>query len=175
MSTRDWYLRARSWTYYMSYGPGLPPLPSTSKPTSGSGFVRSCWRRLSTWWNRDEMNVQMLLRWLTNLLSRSQRFNMVVRRYRHIGTHRGFGRNTRTRRRRMRLQTSVAMENKRQFAELMTSPTDPTLIGEAWMENPIDVPRVYRRLSTPRLRLEANTQTLIRPKVKEWDPYDEVP
>ena len=171
MSTRDWYLRARSWTYYMTYGPGLPPLPSTSKLTSGNGFVVSSWRRLSTWWNRDEMNVEILYRWLTNLLSRSQRYERVVRRYRHIGRHRGTGRNTRTARRRMRLQTSVAMENRRQFQELRS---DPGLIGEAWMEAPAAPSRAYRRLAWSKLNHDVTMEiTKVRPA--EWDPYEQVP
>ena len=185
MSTREWYSRARYWTYSLTYGQELGMRRSTSNNTDGSDFVERSWKRLVSWWVTMVVSLAYLLAILWERMdalvwtirqSSSQRFNTVARRYRHIGRHRSpLGRNTRTARRRMRLQTSVAMENKRQFAELMTSQTDPTLIGEAWMENPIDVPRVYRRLSTPRLRLEANTQTLIRPKVKEWDPYDEVP
>jgi hypothetical protein len=164
---RNLYLQARYWTYSMMYGPSHLMPPFTLNHTSGSGFVERFWGPLSTWLKKNSPTkfLSELLVQMTQ--SSSQSYEKVIHRYRHIGRHRGEGRQTRSGIRRMREQRYDSLENRRVYQELMADPSTRT-------EPIVHVPgsRAYRRLAWSRLTAEA-----IRLRAKHYpeDKYEQVP
>jgi hypothetical protein len=163
---KDLYLQARFWTYSMMYGQNQLMPPFTLNHTSGSGSVASFWRRLANW---SQKKTQPLTAWLRMTMwlflvqmtqSSSQRYEKVVRRYRHIGRHRGNGRQTRAGIRRTRKQSLDLLERQRAFQELMAGPsTEPAPY--------VPGSRAYRKLAWSRLNHEANR---VRSRYYPGDP-----
>jgi hypothetical protein len=169
---KDLYLQARFWTYSMMYGQNQLMPPFTLSHTNGSGSVASFWRRLANWCQKK---TTLLLSWfstvvllvngvMTHLLRMppplSQRYERVARRYRHIGRHRGSGRQTRAGIRRTRKQSLDLLERQRAFQELMAGPsTEPAPY--------VPGSRAYRKLAWSRLNHEANR---VRSRYYPGDP-----
>ena len=158
---RNFYLQARYWTYSMMYGHSHLMPPFTLNHINGSGSFVSFWTRLATWLRTRTLLLLPLLTQMTQ--SSSRHYEKVARRYRHVGCHRGTGRQTRSSVRTLRKQSLVSMENRRVFAELTTG-TEPIA----------HVPgsRAYRRLAWSRLQAEA-----IKLRKQHWpgDDYEQVP
>lgn len=166
---RELYSRAKYLIYFMTCGLSPDTPPYTSKPTSGSGFGRSSWNRLVTWFERNQTFICERL--LTLLRNFSQWFQRTLGARRRVGSHRGTGRATRKGNRLIRQQISVAQANQRIFQDLMNA--DSGLVG---LGTYAPGSRAYRKLAWSRLSHEAMmTQTLIRPRVPVEDRYDSVP
>jgi len=155
---KDLYLQARFWTYSMMYGQNQLMSPFTLNHTNGSGSVASFWRRLANWCQKRMQPLPLLLIQMTQ--SSSQRYEKVARRYRHIGRHRGSGRQTRAGIRRTRKQSLDLLERQRAFQELMAGPsTEPAPY--------VPGSRAYRKLAWSRLNHEANR---VRSRYYPGDP-----
>jgi len=158
---RNLYLQARFWTYSMMYGRNHLMPPFTLNHTSGSGFVASFWTRLVNWWKSDRYNSAILWDFLApRIQSSSQRYEKVIRRYQHVGRHRGSGRQTRSSVRTLRKQSLVSMENRRVFQELTADPSTEPIAH-------VPGSRAYRKLAWSRLNHEA---TKVRSRYYPGDP-----
>jgi hypothetical protein len=164
MTTRELYSRVRSWTYFMSFGPGLLMPPSTLNRTSGSDYAKRFWTRLGIWWKIARVTALLQL---THMRLRFFRwYGPILGAYRHRGSHRGIGRATRRGTTQLRLQREYAAANRETFLGLMNE--DPSLIGTASAPGS----RAYRRLSWSRLNQEAKL-----PLRRAWPrgDYEQVP
>jgi hypothetical protein len=166
MTTRELYSRVRSWTYFMSFGPGLLTPPSTLNRTSGSDYAKRFWTRSVTLWKI--VKVFTLLQLIRMRLRFFRWYGPILGAYRHRGSHRGIGRATRRGNRQLKAQTAYARANYESF-QLMKH--DETLVGVGYMAPGT---RAYRRLAWSRLNHEAVARTPIRPS---WprDEYEQVP
>lgn len=155
---RNFYLQAKFWTYSMMYGQSHLMPPYTLNHTSGSGFVVSFWGRLNTWLKKTMPALSQLL--LQTTRSSSQSYEKVIRRYQHVGRHRGPGRQTRTGIRRLREQSLDLLEKERAFQELMAGPSTEPIAH-------VPGSRAYRKLAWSRLNHEA---TRVRSRYYPGDP-----
>jgi hypothetical protein len=167
VTMRDLYWRASYWTYSMIYGPGLLMPPFTLKATSGPGFAGSWWNRFSTWWKTQELTNELPIRVLGPPWTRLRSY---FHRYRHVGTHRGQGRQSRAMSRILRLETQHRRSTFQAFRDLM----DPSTVGVAQFPEPVAVPRAYRKLAWSRLNHEA-TRIRSRFFTEDTERYDQVP
>ena len=158
---RNLYLQVRFWTYSMMYGQSHLMPPFTLNHTNGSGFVASFWTRLVSWWKSDRYNPAILWDFLApRIQSSSQRYEKVIRRYQHVGRHRGQYRQTRAGIRRMREQSLDLLEKERAFQELMAGPSTEPIAH-------VPGSRAYRKLAWSRLNHEA---TKVRSRYYPGDP-----
>jgi len=142
---RNFYLQARYWTYSMMYGPSHLMPPFTLNHISGSDSVASFFKPLSTWLKTRTLLLLPLLTQMTQ--SSSRHYEKVMRRYRHVGRHRGLGRQTRSSVRTLREQSLASMENRRIYQELVSDDTEPV--------THVPGSRAYRKLAWSRLNHEA--------------------
>jgi|SRR5262245_9690777 len=168
---RNWFWQARYWTYSMMYGPNHLMPPYNLNHTSGSGSVGRFWGPLSTWLKMNPLfRFQDRIHWRidqlaeTLILKSSRRYESLARRYRHIGSHRGSGRQTRTQIRSSRRLTAQENDKHRMFQELMGDSTEPI--------QHVPGSRAYRRLAWSRLNHEA---TRLRSRFYPEDEYEQVP
>ena len=158
---RSWLLQAKFWTYSMMYGQSHLMPPYTLSHTSGSGSAASFWMSLANWLKTKTAPLFQALEMRLPSSSIS-RYQSLIKRYRHVGSHRGSGRQTRSSVRRLR--------------ELRYSPSTAPLSSEIPSSTEISYApgsRVYRKLAWSQLQHDA--VTLRRSYKFEDDKYGEMP